>query len=140
VNAINGDGNTPLLQAARFPAEFKVLKLLLTQKVNVNAQNKRGMTALHYLTIRHTDYRDYDTADGQGYVDPDELAPWQRPSGWELDEGKRSEAIKLLVAAGADPSIRNARGESALDLARRYPVGAEIVRLLEAKAAEVRPQ
>ncbi len=141
VNAINGDGNTPLLQAARFPAEFNVLKLLLVQKVNVNAQNKRGMTALHYLAIRKTDYRDYDEApDARGYADPDGLAPSQRPSGWELDEGKRNEAIKLLVAAGADPNIRNARGESALDLARRYSVGAEIVRLLEAKAAEAKPQ
>jgi len=140
VNAINGDGNTPLHQAARFPGKFIALKLLLTQKINVNIQNKRGMTALHYLAIRNTDYKDYDEMVGaRGYADPDDLQYWQRPSEDQANDEERANAIKLLIGYGADPNIKNLRGESALDLERKYSRNTELVRLLEAKAATVKP-
>ena len=113
------------------------MKLLLTQKINVNIPNKRGMTALHYLAIRNTDYKDYDENIGaRRYVDPDQLQYWQRPSEDQANDEERANAIKLMISNGADPNIKNLRGESALDLERKYSKNTELIHLLEAKAVK----
>lgn len=45
----------------------------------------------------------------------------QRPAGWnKVEEEDRINAVKLLIGSGADMHIRKRRGESALDLERKY--------------------
>ncbi len=140
VNAINGDGNTPLHQVARF-SRFEVLTLLLSKKANVNLQNKRGMSALHYLAARNTEYRDYDEVPGgqRYYADPDGLAYYQRPDLQQVSDKECVGAIGILLGAGADPNIRNLRGESALDIARAHSKNPDVIRLLAERSGGVKP-
>lgn len=141
VNSINEDGNMPLHQSARFPAGLTTMKLLLENKARVNARNKRGMTALHYLVIRGADYKDYEEVVNQPNAavqeDPEQapepLASWQRPQDEVMDEIDRKAGILMLLNYGADPGIRNTRGESALDLAYKYIKDAELLRAMAAK-------
>ena len=45
VNGVNADGNTPLIEAARFGHD-EVVTALLIAKADVNAKNREGKTAL----------------------------------------------------------------------------------------------
>jgi ankyrin repeat protein len=46
VNAIDNDGNTPLMLVAGYHYHRGIVKLLIDAKVDVNAQNRKGETAL----------------------------------------------------------------------------------------------
>lgn len=147
VNAINGDGNTPLHQAVRLARGSNVLKLLLESKAKVNIQNKIGMTALHYLAIRNTDYWKGELAGNQpgyGYMMGQAAEPWQMQSSGiregvsEISDAERMNAVKLLVANGADLNIKNDKGESPLDLERRYAKNRDFVRFLESQAGKAK--
>lgn len=140
INAINGDGNSPLHQAARFPDKFTMLQLLVARKANVNIKNKRGMTPLHYLAIRNTDYKDFEDPSARTYhYLSEELAPWQAPYPGSAGDEDRMNAVRLLVSNGADLNAKNQRGESPLDLERKYSKNPEFVRYLEKQANAAKP-
>lgn len=79
---------TPLTLAA-LNARIEIVRWLLSEGAKVNFQTKNGYTPLMFaVTSRSENKKDVE------------------------------ETIKVLLAAGADKSLRNSRGESAMDLAR----------------------
>lgn len=64
--------------------EIAILRMLLGAGYDPNAQDNRGMTALHYMASMQT-------------------YPYSHPR-----------AVRLLIKAGANPNIRNERGDSPL--------------------------
>ncbi len=79
---------TPLTLAA-MNSRPKIVKLLIDRSANVNHQMDTGYTALMFAAL--------------GRVD-------------RLEDTK--ETIRLLLGAGANKSLKNKRGETALDIAR----------------------
>jgi ankyrin repeat protein len=130
VNAINRDGNTPLHQAARFTDQFKIMRLLLETRANPNIRNRDGMTPLHYVAVRGiSDYNEKayiksaaasGTRSGANSDDLQQLYGYQFPTEMPTSEAERIAAIKLLLQHGADPSIRNRNGDTALALMHKY--------------------
>jgi len=80
-------GNT-LLMSAVAGTNIEIVKYLIEQGIDINAQNERGTTALIYCC-----------------------------SGAPSRKNKMYEVIRFLLEKGADPSIRNNEGKSAYDYA-----------------------
>ena len=142
VNAVNHDGNTPLHQAARFSASFEVFRLLLEHKAKPAIRNRSGMTPLHYLAIRNASgYSEFEFASGnaQAVNSPDSGEAANPalygvyPMVMHISEEERVAAMKLLIGFGADPNIRNANGDSVIDLERKYGKTPEFLHFLEAR-------
>ena len=92
------------LHAAAAYANVDVIKCLLEYKPDANAKNTNGETALHYLVRRAIFKDDFE---------------WSNPeaAGSLGSTGGVAGYLKLLMAAGADASISDANGHSALDAA-----------------------
>ena len=120
---------------------------------NLNLRNQHGETAL-MMAIEHIQIRAIEVLleNGASPTLPDGHGntPLHLAVDIAIEEAKsvfdtvgkvvaaRTEPISLLLAWGADPAIRNARGESAFDWARDYEhIGA--VRLFEAAQSSVAP-
>jgi ankyrin repeat protein len=124
INARDRGGMTPLHYAAR--SSFETSKLLLSRGADIDATDPRQDTPLHYAA-----------AGGQTEV----IALFLNPGRFELETkaadvnarnsegftplhyavrlgfGADVEAVKLLLAHGADPQLKNNAGLSPLDLA-----------------------
>lgn len=124
VNAVAQGGESPLICAVEnFPAAVPVL--LRIEGVNLNAKNIHGKTALHLACLRRNplnpvlpryltellnhDATSLDVTDNDGWT----------PLMYAI---KRSDytLIYLLLDAGADVSIKNKSGLTAMDIARQY--------------------
>lgn len=73
---------------------MKVIRTLLNSRVDPNAQNLLGETPLHIFAARIQDFSPKDM--------------------FETDESPRLQAIKILLAAGADANVLNNQGKTAL--------------------------
>ncbi|HEY9843695.1 MAG TPA: ankyrin repeat domain-containing protein, partial [Candidatus Obscuribacterales bacterium] len=82
-------GGETLLMAAAAGSHARIVEILLARKVDVNARDRQGRTALMLLCA----YRDYDRLDAQ-------LA-----------------LIEALLKAGADPGLRDLSGRTVLHFA-----------------------
>jgi hypothetical protein len=144
VNARDRYGETPLMHASTQFRGLPLMEVLFTAGADVQAVDNNGWNALHYATAS-ADERTYrahlralldhgvgiDAAPGSERETPLMVAAIRaRPS-----------AAQLLLYEGADPDLRNAAGETALDIARmangRYPGEGErqrVLNLLEATA------
>ncbi len=132
VDAADKDGDTALIAAAcecaviDMPATLDSMKLLLQSKANVNAKNKRGETALMQAAdAGRTDNArllldsgaKIDATDDQGNTALMLAASAGGYNGAGVVETE--ETAKLLIARGADGTIRNRHGETALELAAK---------------------
>ena len=122
INAANTDGETALMRAAspnQYPAaaeppkggRAEVVRLLLAAGADVNARTKDGRTALMeagwdadvaLLLIKAGS--NVNAQDKEGYT--------------PLMSAAEADVAQVLLDKGADPTIRNAHGETALDMAR----------------------
>lgn len=106
INAKDKHGNTPLIEAAKHHNGFKIMRLLLKAKANVNAKNTRGETALMWAissleaNILIKKGADVNARDAVG----------RTPLMWNND----SKTINLLLDAGADVNAKNKWGQTAL--------------------------
>lgn len=120
INECNDKGSTPLSVAARHDYEDVIEELLSPRwegsggkgtRVNVNRRDKKGRTALHRAV--------------EGI--------------WLLD-GVRSErkedVVRILLEAGADPSIRDKDGKTPAERVRWLTGGEELKRLLSEGAVK----
>lgn len=85
LQAVDPDGRTPLIRATKGEMGYGLVCLMLEYGACANAVDNNGNTALHYAAMQNN-----------------------------LVEMGNTETIKTLVACGADLSIQNRRGRTAL--------------------------
>ncbi len=150
VKVVQGDGSTPL-DGAAFAKDLPVLRTLLFEGANINAQNNEGWTALMWATYSNSDegvkvllsaganpnLRVDDSYNGNDFE-----MTMATPLMWETQRGNAKMAA-LLLAHGADPNIVNRDGATTLVLlAQSHPSAfnadrAGIARMLLAHGANV---
>ncbi|WP_034297297.1 ankyrin repeat domain-containing protein [Herbaspirillum sp. RV1423] len=113
IKAKNGD--TAIMVAA-FYGNLPVVKLLLDKEVEVN---RPGWTALHYAAINGNAAIIKLLLDASAYIDAESPDEKMTPVMLAAVRG-RTFAVRLLKEEGADISLKNADGMTALDLARRF--------------------
>jgi len=111
--ATNGD--TPLMLAS-FYGNIPVVKLLLSREVEVN---RPGWTALHYAAINGSSEIVKLLLDASAYVDAESPDDKMTPVMLAAMRG-RVAAVEVLRDHGADLTLKNKDGLTAMDLARRY--------------------
>ena len=111
--ATNGD--TPLMLAS-FYGNAPVVKLLLAREVEVN---RPGWTALHYAAINGSSEIVKLLLDASAYVDCESPDDKMTPVMLAAMRG-RVAAVEVLRDNGADLSLKNKDGLTAMDLAKRY--------------------
>lgn len=123
--ATNGD--TPLMLAA-FYGNLPVVKLLLAREVEVN---RPGWTALHYAAINGSSEIVQLLLEASAYVDAESPDDKMTPVMLAAMRG-RVAAVRVLRDGGADLSLKNKDGLTAMDLAQRYGQD-EVVDVLKEK-------
>ena len=111
--ATNGD--TPLMLAS-FYGNIPVVKLLLAREVEVN---RPGWTALHYAAINGSSEIVKLLLDASAYVDDESPDDKMTPVMLAAMRG-RVAVVEVLRDNGADLTLKNKDGLTAMDLARRY--------------------
>lgn len=130
-NIVDKDGNTPLLLAVKENASFDVITAIIKGGANVNAMDKSGGTPLWYSTTNFEIFSaliaggaDVNMQHGQiGYTP---LMAVARTT-------ESHEFIIVLIKAGADVTMTNRNGKTALDYAKDNPAlkdKPEILKLL----------
>ena len=113
IEARNSVGESPLMLAS-LTGQLEWVKKLVAMGADVN---KPGWTSLHYAATRgHLAVMDY-LLENHAYIDassPNESTPLMMAALYGTPS-----AVKLLLEAGADPSIKNALGLTAIDFALR---------------------
>jgi len=112
-HAANGD--TAIMLAA-FYGYLPLVKSLLARDVQIN---RPGWTALHYAAINGNPHIIKELLDASAYIDAESPDDKMTPLMLAAMRG-RTGAVKLLTAEGADITLKNAAGLTALDLARKY--------------------
>jgi len=112
-HAANGD--TAIMLAA-FYGDLPLVKALLARDVQIN---RPGWTALHYAAINGNPYIIKELLDASAYIDTESPDEKMTPIMLAAMRG-RTRAVRLLIEEGADITLKNAAGLTALDLARKY--------------------
>jgi uncharacterized protein len=126
-------GKTPLMEAVDEPGQFfdaareAVVEALLAGGADVGARDHEGWTALHFAG--RADARAVELLVGAG-GDPNAVAADGTSPLHETAAHNNVETARALIAAGADPALRNRQDLTPLDLARRHHDPVEIRSLL----------
>lgn len=123
-HAKNGD---TVLMLAAFHGYPAVVRELLAREVEVNGP---GWTALHYAAINGNPQSIKALLDASAYIDAESPEGKMTPIMLAAVRG-RVGAVKLLREEGADISLKNSDGLTALDLARRAHQD-EVIEILSA--------
>ncbi|SRR5450830_289160 len=121
------NGDTALMLAA-FHGYLPLVKTLLSRDVEVN---RPGWTALHYAAINGNPDIIKVLLDASAYIDAESPEDKMTPVMLAAVRG-RTAAVQILMQEGADISLKNADGMTALDLARHFQQ-AEVVDVLTNK-------
>ena len=121
VNVRNSLGQTAL-HKQRF--SFEIVPLLLAADADVNAQDSQGRTPLFDVNLQVAQQllaagADLNIQDSSGWT-PLHQAVWlQSNSGPEQQSYFGTELVELFLSEGADTTIRDNQGETALDVTRK---------------------
>jgi uncharacterized protein len=121
------NGDTALMLAA-FHGNLPVVKALLSRGVEVN---RPGWVALQYAAINGNPYIIKVLLDASAYIDAESPESKMTPIMLAAVRG-HARAVSVLMSEGADISLKNANGMTALDLARQFQQD-EVVDLLNGK-------
>ena len=99
---------------------------LLSYRVNVNAADRNGFTALHAAVQEN--YQDIAKILLEHGADVNARNYWGNTPIWLASPDLPKEFFNLLLDYGADPSARNNFGVSAIDRMSAYP---EILRIFD---------
>jgi ankyrin repeat protein/mono/diheme cytochrome c family protein len=113
VNALDADGNTPLLLAAVY-AGPECVELLLKKRADVNAVNKLGVTPLHRAA---TNYEKAKLLVDAGANVKVTTKSGRTPLTLAARKAGNSKTVKLLLSKGADAKERHARGANPIQVA-----------------------
>lgn len=115
VNANGDNGNTPLHRAAEDSNNSVIVQELISQGANVNAKNSKGRTPL-MLCCHEPKMIDLLAKNG-GVVDEKDI--YGKTAIHYASYYRCYKAVRALLANGADPKIKDQKGESALDIAKQ---------------------
>ena len=121
------NGDTAIMLAA-FHGNLPVAKALLAKEVQIN---RPGWSALHYAAINGNPGIIKLLLDDAAYIDAESPEEKMTPLMLSAVRGHAA-AVKLLKEEGADTSLKNSAGKTALDLARQYRQE-EVIEVLTAK-------
>lgn len=111
---VRNDKDESVLMLAALKGHLSLVQKLVENQADVN---KTGWTALHYAASRgHVSVMDFLLANS-AYIDaesPNGTTPLMMAAMYGSPE-----AVKLLIQAGADPTLKNQLGLTALDFAER---------------------
>ncbi len=124
MDAINAEGNTPFYLGIRRPANGKVIANLIGHGVKLNFRDQKGRNALLVSVDRNqTEYVGLLVSHGIDINSQDNDGntvlhlPLAKALGNKMFIPYCQNIVKVLLEEGADPTIRNKEGKSALDLA-----------------------
>lgn len=114
VNARDAEHNeTPLIFAAKF-ADAGIVRLLLNAEADVHAQDDQGRTALYFAPVSSEVFRLLVEAGANPHaIDGEGNTILMR----KVSDSPSLNEVEELLQLGIDPSLRNADGETALDIA-----------------------
>ncbi|XP_047682254.1 ankyrin repeat domain-containing protein 22 isoform X2 [Prionailurus viverrinus] len=120
INVQDGfNGDTPLICACR-RGHLRIVSFLLKRNADVNLKNQKQRNCLHYAVKKKFTFFDYLLII---LLMPVMLIGYFLMYGCTAlhyaCEMKNQNLIPLLLEAHADPMIKNRRGETSLDIARR---------------------
>lgn len=117
-------GRTPLHAACERGATPQFIRWLLDKGANPSAKDREGNTSLHVLAQSYRELLDHEAA----------LRKYGRVYEASRDRAKYISDVvgsaRMLLAHGADPSARNAAGQTPIDVAREVGF-TELVQLLQ---------
>jgi ankyrin repeat protein len=125
----NSNEETPLLTAAYWPENVDAAKLMIDYGANVNARDEERQNALMI-------------ASDNGDVSLVRILLREKSALDARDKSKRQtalmfattrdfpEIVELLLLAGASLNLKNSLGQTAMDIARRYPIS-DSLRVME---------
>lgn len=114
VNARDENGNTPLQYASAEPVPAAILKLI-ELGADVNLGDDRGFTPLHCAAAHGFCEQAVEVAEALLACGADVNARSRKLGLVPLHEATGSDVIRLLVARGADPNLRNDAGLTPLE-------------------------
>jgi ankyrin repeat protein len=131
VNARDSEHNeTLLILAAKF-ANVVMTRLLLNAKAEVNARDDSGRTALFFAPVSSEVFKDLLEAGANVQARDNEGNTILLR---KVSESPSLGEVEKLLALGIDPSLRNAEGEMALDIAESLGLVKIVERLRSATA------
>ena len=133
VNARDEDGVTPL-HAAAWRGQKEVAELLTAEGADVNAKNNHGSTPLHDAAEKGHDRIAELLILKESYVNAKDKNGWT-PLHDAASKG-REKTTELLIAKGADVNAGMKNGRTALDMAKRHPETADLLRKHGGKTSE----
>lgn len=136
INQKDQDGNTVLHNALKHRCSIKTIQRLLNAGADVNARNHDGDTPLLVL-LQQLNSVLHPGSDDPDYIPFPDSSEEKNIQHTECDaESFFTEAIPLLLNAGADVNICNNHGDTPLIIACRYG-GSTIQKMLIAAGADV---
>lgn len=137
INQKDQDGNTVLYNALKHRCSIKTIQRLLNAGADVNARNHDGATPLLVL-LQQSNSVLLPGSDDPDYFPFPDSSEEKSIQHTECDvESFFTEAVLLLLNAGADVNICNNHGDTPLIIACRYYGGSTILKILIAAGADV---
>ncbi len=117
---------TSLLQNALSDEEYDIAKFLIEKECNLDNQDDRGYTALHYILGSRKE-RDYELLDELLEKNPNLELEDDKYGNTPLMEAVLNPKIPLsilekLLKRGADPHHKNKTGNSPYDMVKKYNI------------------
>ena len=107
--------------------DTEAIKNLLLRGANPNVQNKYGQTPLHLALLER--FERFVMIDSQKKVDY-----YKQNEQLQVVNRGNHNAVKLLLAQGADPNVQDSHGWTPLHFAAEYKYNQSVVTLLENRA------
>lgn len=114
VNVTNAAGETPLMLAA-LSNQLEIAQVLIERGADVNF---KGWTPLHYAATNGHVAMIHLLLDNSAYIDAE--APNGNTPLMMATQFGTPQSVKVLLEEGADPTLRNKAGVSALDIADHF--------------------
>jgi ankyrin repeat protein len=106
----NQNYETPLILAAKY-GHLEIVRLLISRRADINAQDKNGWAPLHYTSWSNSDVAKYLISKG---ADINLRSTVGESPLFEYINMGNQEMAEFLITQGADINIKNNRGETPL--------------------------